>query len=81
MAIERVASMLHFAFRGVEVKLHDVRQAKPLETVAITYEFIVNTDEPDRRLDLLHENVRKFGTIFNSVAGATRLERKIGRKS
>jgi hypothetical protein len=28
----------------------------------------------DCRLDLLHSNVRKFGTIFNTVAEATKLE-------
>ncbi len=79
--IERVAPMLHFAFRSVEARLHGVRQDKPPKMVAITNDLIVDTDEPDRRLDLLHENVRKFGTIFNTVAGATRLEGTIRRKS
>jgi hypothetical protein len=36
-------------------------------------------DEDDRRLDLLHYNVRKYGTIFNTVAAATKLEGKIIR--
>jgi uncharacterized OsmC-like protein len=80
-SIERVAPLLKFAFRGVEVELHGVRQDKPPRIVAITYELIVDTDEPERRLDLLHENVRKFGTISNTVAEATRLEGVIRRKS
>ena len=25
-------------------------------------------DEPDRRLELLHDNVKKYGTVFNTVA-------------
>jgi uncharacterized OsmC-like protein len=79
--IERVAPILKFAFRGVEVKLHGVRLDKPPKMVAITYELIVDTDEVDRRLDLLHENVRKFGTISNTVAEATKLEGKIKRRS
>jgi uncharacterized OsmC-like protein len=79
--IERVAPILKFEFRGVEVKLHGVRQDKPPKMVAITYELIVDTDEPDRRLDLLHENVRKFGTISNTVAEATKLEGQIKRCS
>ena len=79
--IERVAPILKFEFRGVEVKLHGVRQDKPPKMVAITYELIVDTDEPDRRLDLLHENVRKFGTISNTVAEATKLEGQIKRRS
>ena len=79
--IERVAPILKFEFRGVEVKLHGVRQDKPPKMVGITYELIVDTDEPDRRLDLLHENVRKFGTISNTVAEATKLEGQIKRRS
>jgi uncharacterized OsmC-like protein len=72
--IERVAPILKFAFRGVEVKLHGVRQDKPPKMAEIAYELIVDTDESDRRLELLHENVRKFGTISNTVAEATKFE-------
>jgi uncharacterized OsmC-like protein len=79
--IERVAPILKFAFRGVDVKLHGVRQDKPPKMIAITYELTVDTDESDHRLDLLHENVRKFGTISNTVAEATRLEGTIKRRS
>ena len=51
--IERVAPMNHFKFRGVEVRLHGVRQDSPPFMSSITYELIVDTDEDDRRLDLL----------------------------
>ena len=77
--IERVAPMIKFSFRGVEVRLHGVRQDNPPKMVAITYELIVDTDESDRRLDLLHDNVRKFGTISNTLAAATSLEGQIKR--
>jgi hypothetical protein len=40
----------------------------------IDYEIVVDTDEPDRRLELLHDNVRKYGTVFNTVAPGTDLE-------
>ena len=43
--------------------------------------MIVDSDEPDRRLELLHENVRKFGTITNTLAEATRLKGVIRRKA
>jgi uncharacterized OsmC-like protein len=56
-SIERVAPMNHFKFRGVEVRLHGVRQDSPPFLSSITYELIVDTDEDDRRLDLLHYNV------------------------
>ncbi|QFR34668.1 OsmC family protein [Ancylobacter sp. TS-1] len=79
--IERVAPMLKFDLRGVEVKLHGVRQDSPPKMISIDYEIIVDTDEDNHRLDLLHTNVRKFGTISNTVAQATKLEGVIRRKS
>ena len=77
--IERVTPMLRFNLRGVEVKLHGIRQDSPPKMTSVDYELIVDTDEDDRRLDLLHTNVRKFGTIFNTVSAATRLEGRIVR--
>ena len=78
--IERVTPMLHFDLRGVEIHLHGVRQDSPPKMASVDYELIVDTDEDDRRLDLLHQNVRKYGTISNTVAAATKLEGVIKRK-
>ncbi len=78
--IERVAPMLKFHFRGVEVRLHGVRQDSPPFMASITYDLIVDTDEDDRRLELLHQNVRKYGTISNTVAAATKLDGRIIRR-
>ena len=77
--IERTAPMIHFTFRSVEVKLHGLRQDAPPMMVAVDYELIVDTDEDDRRLELLHTNVRKYGTISNTVAKALKLEGTIRR--
>jgi len=79
--IERVTPMLKFNLRGVELKLHGVRQDSPPKMVSIDYELIVDTDEDDRRLELLHYNVRKFGTITNTLAEATHLEGRIVRRA
>jgi uncharacterized OsmC-like protein len=78
--IERVTPILEFQLRGVEVRVHGVRQDVPPRLESITYEIIVDTDEPDRRLDLLHENVRKYGTVFNTVAPGTALTGVLQRK-
>jgi len=79
--IERVTPMLEFDLRGVEVSLKGTRQDSPPKMVSIDYEIVVDTDEDDRRLELLHTNVRKFGTISNTVAAATKLEGSIRRKA
>jgi uncharacterized OsmC-like protein len=78
--VERVTPMLKFDLRGVEVKLHGVRQDSPPKMISIDYELIVDTNETDQRLELLHTNVRRYGTISNTVAVATNLEGKIRRK-
>jgi uncharacterized OsmC-like protein len=77
--IERVTPMLHFDLRGVEVRLQAVRQDSPPKIVSVRYELIVDTDESDQRLALLHINVRKYGTVSNTVAAATELDGSIRR--
>ena len=71
--IERVTPILHFQLRSVEVRVHGVRQDVPPRMESIDYEILVDTDESDHRLELLHDNVRKYGTVFNTVAPGTAL--------
>lgn len=77
--IERVSPMLDFSLRGVSVELHGIRQDKAPKMVRVEYEIVIDTDEPERRIELLHENVRKFGTISNTVAAACVLEGRMIR--
>ena len=77
--IEQVAPMIHFHLKGVQVKLHGIRQDAPPMMIAVDYEIVVDTMEDDRRLELLHTNVQKPGTISNTVAKATKLEGTIRR--
>ncbi len=42
--------------------------------------LVPDTDESDHRLELLHENVRKYGTVYNTVAPGTSLQGEIRRK-
>lgn len=77
--VERAAPMLGFEFSGVEVRIEAERQDSPPKITAITYELIVDSPEPDRRLDLLHTNVRKYGTISNTLAASTSLSGTIRR--
>lgn len=71
--IERVTPILGFQLRGIEVNVHGVRQDAPPLMESIHYEILVDSDESDSRLDLLHENVRKYGTVFNTVLPGTQL--------
>lgn len=78
--IERITPMLNFSLRGVEVRVDGVRQDVPPKLESIRYEIIVDTDESDRRLELLHENVQQYGTVFNTVAPGTQLVGVLRRK-
>ncbi|BCB27352.1 OsmC/Ohr family stress-inducible protein [Sulfurimicrobium lacus] len=78
--IERVTPILKFDLRGVEVRVDGVRQDVPPKMESISYEIIVDSDEPERRLELLHENVKKYGTVFNTVAPGTQLSGVLRRK-
>ncbi len=77
--VERVTPLLNFHLNGVEVHLHAKRQDRPPKIVEITYELIVDTEESDHRLALLHQNVRKYGTVSNTIAAATPLVGSIAR--
>jgi uncharacterized OsmC-like protein len=79
--IERVAPVLNFGLRGVEISLHASRQGSPPKIIEIDYVLSVDTDESDQRLDLLHRNIRKYGTISNTVASAARLDGTVRRQS
>jgi uncharacterized OsmC-like protein len=77
--IERVTPMIHFELDGVNVRLKAVRQDSPPRLLSVTYQLEVDSTESDQRLELLHTNVRKYGTIFNTVADAVNLSGTISR--
>ncbi len=61
--------------------MHGVRQDVPPRLESIRHEIEVDTDESDRRLALLHDNVKRYGTVFNTVAPGTDLSGMLRRKS
>jgi len=70
---------LKFQFSGVVIRLEADRQDAPPKLVAIRYEIVVATGENDARLDLLHRNILKYGTISNTIAAAAPLTGTIRR--
>lgn len=78
--IMRVSPMLDFKLTGIEVVVSGVRQDVPPKMESIDYEIIVDTDESDDRLELLHKNVKKYGTVFNTVSAGTKLDGVLRRR-
>ena len=50
------------------------RQDSPPRFARIVYELRVTTDEEERRVALLHHNLQKHGTVFNTLAAACEIE-------
>ena len=80
-SMQRIIPMIKFEMQGAEIRLHGVRQDIPPKIEEITYEITVDTEESDQRLQLLHKNIRKYGTISNTIAEATRLTGTIERRA
>jgi len=62
------------------VRVDGVRQDVPPKMESITYEIIVDSDESEKRLELLHDNVKKYGTVFNTILPGTQLGGSLRRK-
>lgn len=77
---ERALPLLGFELRSMTVQVHAMRQDAPPRITAIDYLVTVDTDESDRRLELLHKNIRKYGTISNTLALALALDGRLIRK-
>lgn len=76
---ERVTPVLGFQLDTLEVRLEAERQDSPPKLVSITYEIVVGTEERGPRLDLLHRNILKYGTISNTLAESVPLKGIIRR--
>ena len=66
--IERVCPIIHFNLTGVAIRLTGYRQDSPPKMQRIDYEIIVDSHENQRKLDLLHTNIKKYGTVYNTLA-------------
>ena len=75
--VERFSHMLPFRYESASVEVVAEREEPPPRIVGIRYHLRVVTDEPAHRVEILHKNVRKFGTITNTLAAACELSGEI----
>ncbi|VAW61160.1 hypothetical protein MNBD_GAMMA10-41 [hydrothermal vent metagenome] len=71
--MERIAPIIHFEYQAVSIRVHGERQDSPPKMSSIEYEIIIESDESDHKMNLMHENIRKFGTVYNTVLPGTQL--------
>lgn len=75
--IERIAPILKFEFESVDIEITGERQDSPPKMLNIDYTIRIRTEEPDKRLALLHTNIEKYGTIYNTLKASTSLNGRI----
>ena len=68
--LARTRELLGFSFEAAEVDVTARRQDSPPRFVEVAYSMRITTDEPERRVELVHKNLRRFGTVVNTVAAA-----------
>jgi uncharacterized OsmC-like protein len=75
--IERVAGTLGIEYDSVHVALTAHRPDEEARIEDIAYVITIGTSAEQGKLDLLHKNLMKFGTIYNTVKMGTRLSGEI----
>lgn len=63
--IERFSHILKFDYEHAEIEVVGERQETPTKIVAINY--LIKLKSADANTDLLHKNIRKYGTIYNTL--------------
>ena len=68
--IERFARILPFTYQTASIQVTLERQDTPPRITSVQYALHIVTAEPPHRVDLLHRNLMKHGTIYNTLAAA-----------
>lgn len=66
--VERFSRILPFRYQQADLEVSARRQDSPPRIMTVVYTLRVVTDEPAQRLHLLHTNIRRHGTIYNTLA-------------
>lgn len=75
--VQRFSEMLGFAYRSASVRVEAEREESPPRFSRLRYRLEIDTDEPDRRVDLLHRNLVRYGTVYNTLAAACEVEGEV----
>lgn len=62
--------MMPFEYESAEITVTGRRQDAPPKFVELEYDVRLVTAESEHRVELLHRNLRQFGTITNTLAEA-----------
>jgi uncharacterized OsmC-like protein len=75
--IDRVAGTIGISYDSVNVALTAHRPEDEARIEDISYVVTIGTDADQGKLDLLHKNIERHGTIYNTVKSGTSLSGKV----
>ncbi len=78
--VERFSQILDFSYERAEVAIHGVREEPPPRIASIRYRLTIWTDESEHRVALLHKNLQRHGTIYNTLASSSLVSGEIVAK-
>ena len=71
--VERFSDILKYEYTKAEVEIKGLRNESPPFMSDINYVLKVESNMEQKKLNLLHKNILKFGTITNTIAKASNL--------
>lgn len=75
--VERFSSILKYTYEKVEIEVKGIRQEKPPMFNSIHYVLHISSTDPKLNPDLLHKNLIKFGTIYNTLNAVCEIDGNI----
>lgn len=68
--VERLSPTIRLTYQQAAVRVQGVREDKPPRMSRVEWTLTLWTDDPPNRVDLLDRNLRKQGTIYNTLAAS-----------
>jgi uncharacterized OsmC-like protein len=65
--VQRFSELLGFDYANARIEVKGERQEKPTKIIAIRYVIHISSADEKLNLRLLHKNIQKFGTIYNTL--------------
>lgn len=66
--LARTRDLLGFEYDDATVDVIARRQDSPPRFTEVSYSVVVTTHESARRVELVHQNLRRHGTVYNTLA-------------
>jgi len=77
--VERFSDLLKFEYSHAEIEVKAIREDKPPRISSISYTLSVRTNESEHRMELVHKNLKQFGTIYNTLNASCQISGDIKR--